>query len=316
VMVIDLLGPSLDKYFKICGKKFTVETTVNLGIEMFSRIEYVHFKGYLHRDIKPNNFLLGKFQRNNTLSTYDKNLVYIIDFGLSKTYLEEDTGLHYDYKDNRRFVGTPRYASLNTHIGVRQSRRDDIESIVYILIYFLKGELPWQGVKAKTKSEKKEKIKNKKKIVSVYEMCLGLPPQFTKLFEYVRNLKFEETPDYDYMRGILSSIKTVYNFNDDISNMEWEWDKMFLKSKQFLSKENHDEKIYNHYKKHYEKLYEGYPAPSYEEYLENLENSKINSTDKSSYQMMEVNDEKKNENFITSHLNSNGGNNLRIFLNK
>ena len=152
IMVMDLLGPSLDKFYKICNKQFTIDTTVNLGYQMINRIEHVHKMGYVHRDIKPNNFLLGKFERD-----ISDDLVYIIDFGLSKDYIDPITRKHYEFSDNKRFVGTPRYASLNTHMGYKQSRRDDIESIIYVLIYFIKGELPWQGVKAKTKSEKKEK---------------------------------------------------------------------------------------------------------------------------------------------------------------
>ena len=105
----------------------------------------MHSKNFIHRDIKPDNFLIGTHK--------NKSQVYIIDFGLSKSYIDPDTKNHYSFKEDRRFVGTPRYASLNTHLGVRQSRRDDLESIIFILVYFLKGDLPWQGVKAKTKSE-------------------------------------------------------------------------------------------------------------------------------------------------------------------
>jgi serine/threonine protein kinase len=295
VIVMDLLGPSLDKFFKICGKKFNLETTVNMGIEMMNRIEYVHSKGYLHRDIKPNNFLLGKFSRNKVC---DDNTMYIVDFGLSKSYLDEETNQHYDLKENRRFVGTPRYASLNTHVGIRQSRRDDIESIVYILIYFLKGELPWQGVKAKTKSEKKEKIKNQKKFVAIGEMCFGLPPQFNELLTYVKNLKFDEIPNYDHIRHTLQIVKNEYCFSDDYLNHEWEWNAMFFKSRQYKYK---DEKIFNHFKKYYEKLYEGYPFPPYDDFLNYLENLNF----KRSYKSVEAlasTEEKTSETFDENKL--------------
>jgi hypothetical protein len=239
---------------------------------MVRRIEYVHDKGYLHRDIKPNNFLLGKFSREMKID----DCVYIIDFGLSKSYIDPDTKNHYSFKEDRRFVGTPRYASLNTHLGVRQSRRDDLESIIFILVYFLKGDLPWQGVKAKTKSEKKRKIMRKKKSVSPEELCSSLPIEFNTLLNYIRSIKFEEKPDYEYIYNLLIFTRSKYT-NDCL---EWEWNIMFLSTKN----PSNDDKLkdyekdfnnFNKFKKHYLKLYEGYPIPSYEEFLDVLE-KKIN----------------------------------------
>jgi serine/threonine protein kinase len=318
VIVMDLLGPSLDKFFKICGKKFNLETTVLFGIEMINRIEYMHSKGYLHRDIKPNNFLLGKLSRNKIC---EDNTMYIVDFGLSKSYLEEDSGLHYDYKESRRFVGTPRYASLNTHLGIRQSRRDDIESIVYIIIYFLKGELPWQGVKAKTKSEKKEKIKQQKKSVSIIEMTQGLPVQFSELLSYVKNIGFEEVPNYDLMRNLLNTIRVENSICEDLCNHEWEWNSLFLKSKQYKLK---DEKIYNLFKKYYEKLYEGYPLPPFEEFLNYLENLQWRRNYKCSEAALASTEEKTSETceevFNNSYINKTlantpvSGNNFKILI--
>jgi serine/threonine protein kinase len=271
IMVMDLLGPSLDKFFKISGKKFNMETTCYFGKEMIKRIEHVHSKGYLHRDIKPNNFMLGKLKRNSLL---EDNTIYVIDFGLSKTYLEMD-GLHYSYKDNRRFVGTPRYASLNTHLGIRQSRRDDLESIIYILIYFLKGDLPWQGVKAKTKSEKKEKIKQLKSIIPNNDLCKDLPEEFLIMLNYVRNLKFEEAPNYNFLVETLTKLQVAKNYTSNEDSFEFEWNINFLNSKKFYLT---DDRIYSHFKNKFEKLYEGYAYMSYEEYLNLLENKKINST--------------------------------------
>jgi serine/threonine protein kinase len=263
VLVMDLLGPSLDKFFKISDKKLTLETTVNFGIEMINRIEYVHSKNYLHRDIKPNNFLLGKYDKN-----FDKidNTVYIVDFGLSKPYVDPLTNKHYEYRDNSRFVGTPRYASLNTHLGIRQSRRDDLEAIAYVLVYFLLGELPWQGIKAKTKSEKKEKIKNKKKRMSTSKLCEGLPIEFVYIVDYTKNLKFDEKPNYEYIRRLLSRVKYEFNINLNIhsTNYMWEWEHTFLESVMYYNEENFSQ--FNKIKKLYDKLYEGYPACSYEEY--------------------------------------------------
>jgi serine/threonine protein kinase len=278
VMIMNLLGPSLDKFYKVSHKQFNLDTTIYLGSEMIKRIEFVHSKNYLHRDIKPNNFLLGKFSRDMRVD----NTVYIIDFGLSKTFLDPDTGRHYSFKDDRRFVGTPRYASLNTHLGVRQSRRDDLESILFILVYFLKGDLPWQGVKAKTKSEKKRKIMKKKSAVSPSELCSEIPKEFCYILDYIRSLKFEEKPNYEFLLNLLQKIKMSYI---ETPSLEWDWNIMFLASKKLLnesssnyldqettSSESENAIVkYNKYKRYYEKLYDGYPVPTYDEYLKILE---------------------------------------------
>jgi len=264
IMVMDLLGPSLDKYYKICNKQFTIDSTVNLGYQMINRIEHVHKMGYVHRDIKPNNFLLGKFNR-----TCSDDLVYIIDFGLSKDYICPETGKHYEFSDNKRFVGTPRYASLNTHLGYKQSRRDDVESIIYVLIYFIKGELPWQGVKAKTKSEKKEKIKKKKKTTSVEKLCEGIPFEFVEMLTHVKSLEFKQTPDYDLYRKLLNQTYEKYK---QFTNFIWDWEALFLKTQEFPQ-------LLNTNRTKYEKLYEGYPITDFNNYLDSLSKRKNNNMD-------------------------------------
>lgn len=124
-----------------------------LGDQMLQRIEFVHNNSFIHRDIKPDNFLMG--------SSANQHILYIIDFGLSKRFIDPRTGEHIPYRDGKSLTGTARYASLNTHIGQEQSRRDDIESIAFVMVYFLKGKLPWQGVVAKDKDDKYKKIKEK-----------------------------------------------------------------------------------------------------------------------------------------------------------
>ena len=260
IMVMDLLGPSLDKFYKICNKQFSIDTTVNLGYQMINRIEHLHKMGYVHRDIKPNNFLLGKFNRQCS-----DDLVYIIDFGLSKNYICQETGKHYEISDNKRFVGTPRYASLNTHLGFKQSRRDDLESIIYVLIYFIKGELPWQGVKAKTKSEKKEKIKRKKKTISVEKLCEGIPLEFVELLNHIKSLEFKEQPDYDLYRKILNQTYEKYK---QYNVFMWDWEILFLKTQEFPQ-------LLNSNRSKYEKLYEGYPISEFNVYLETLSQRNI-----------------------------------------
>jgi serine/threonine protein kinase len=194
-MVMDLLGPSLEDLFQRCEKKFTLRTVVAIGLQIFTRLEYMHSKKFIHRDIKPENFLIGTHQYCSK--------VFVIDFGLSKKYIQK-TGEHIPYKDNKSLTGTPRYASINSHLGIEQGRRDDLESVTYMLIYFLKGSLPWQNLKADPNYDRYEKILEKKLSVSIENLTNGLPPQFAQLVAYTRGLHFIEEPDYEKIRGLLA----------------------------------------------------------------------------------------------------------------
>lgn len=145
VMIMDLFGQSLEDLFITNGRKFSLKTTLMLGYQMIERIEFIHGKNYIHRDVKPDNFVMGRGKKANKL--------YMIDFGLAKRFLSKD-GSHIPYRDNKNLTGTARYASLNTHLGIEQGRRDDIEGIANVLLYFVKGSLPWQNLKANGKKEK------------------------------------------------------------------------------------------------------------------------------------------------------------------
>jgi len=197
VMVMDLLGPSLEDLFNTCNRKFSLKTVLMLADQMIQRIEFVHSRHFLHRDIKPDNFLVGVSKKSNK--------VYLIDFGLAKRYIGKD-GKHIPYKENKNLTGTARYASINTHLGIEQSRRDDLEGLCYVLLYFLRGSLPWQNMKANNKKDKYERIMEKKLSTPVEYLCKGFPNEFITFLSYCRNLRFEDRPDYAYLRNLLKEL--------------------------------------------------------------------------------------------------------------
>jgi casein kinase 1 len=198
VMVIDLLGPSLEDLFSFCNRKFSLKTVLMLADQMINRIEYVHAKNFIHRDIKPDNFLIGLGKKANQ--------VHIIDFGLAKKYRDPKTQQHIPYREGKNLTGTARYASVNTHLGIEQSRRDDLEAIGYVLMYFNRGSLPWQGLKANGKKEKYEKIMEKKMSTPVEVLCKHFPSEFVTYLNYCRSLRFEDRPDYAYLRRLLKDL--------------------------------------------------------------------------------------------------------------
>lgn len=175
IMVMELLGPSLENLFKSCKNKFSIQTVVMFAIQGLERVEHCQASDFLHRDIKPDNFTIGHKK---------PNLIYLIDFGLAKRFRNPKTGQHIPWKEGKNLTGTARYASLNTHLGYEQSRRDDLEGLGYVMLYFLKGKLPWQGLPAKTKKEKYDKIKEKKKNTPNEELCYKQPKEFLKYFNY------------------------------------------------------------------------------------------------------------------------------------
>nr|XP_039270566.1 uncharacterized protein LOC120345197 [Styela clava] len=207
VLVMELLGPSLEDLFNFCSRKFSLKTVLLLADQLISRIEYIHSKNFIHRDVKPDNFLMGLGKKGN--------LVYIIDFGLAKKYRDARTHQHIPYRENKNLTGTARYASINTHLGIEQSRRDDLESLGYVLMYFNLGNLPWQGLKAATKRQKYERISEKKMSTPIEMLCKGFPSEFATYLNYCRSLRFDDKPDYSYLRQLFRNLFHRQGFSYD-----------------------------------------------------------------------------------------------------
>ena len=214
-LIQEFLGPNLSQLINYCGKKkFTLGTVCLLAMQMLNRIEYMHKRHYLHRDIKPENFCIGNEENTNTL--------YLIDYGLAKRFKDNKTNQHIPYREKRFFVGTPRYASINDHLGLELSRRDDLISIGYNLIYLVKGGLPWQGMKGKDKANK---LAQKKIQIPNDVLCNGLPNEFLHYLNYCKNLKFEERPDYKYLKGLFGGLLglVISNFNLKRNEIIFDW---------------------------------------------------------------------------------------------
>jgi serine/threonine protein kinase len=198
ILVMELLGKSLEDIFQSQQKKFTLKTVCMIGIQMLDRLEFIHSKNIIHRDIKPDNFVLGLDNKSH--------IIYILDFGLSKKFRSSRTHQHIKFSVNKKLTGTARYASINALRGCEQSRRDDLEAIGYVLMYFLRGSLPWQGLHVNKGEDRYKKILLKKKGTSAEELCKTFPNEFAEYINYTRNLEFEADPDYKFLRGLLTTV--------------------------------------------------------------------------------------------------------------
>jgi serine/threonine protein kinase len=212
IMVMDKMGPSLEDLFNFCGRQFSLKTVLMLADRLLVQLERIHSKGFLHRDLKPHNVLVGRGR--------DLYKVHLIDFGLSKYFYNSHNQTHIKYSEGKKMVGTARFASCNVHMGIEQSRRDDLESLCYMLMYFKNGHLPWQGVKGISRRDKTRKIAKIKVTTSVDVLCKNYPIEFKKYLNYCRQLRFNEKPDYKYLRRLFRDLFFRKGFAPDY-HFDW-----------------------------------------------------------------------------------------------
>jgi len=196
-LVMEVLGLSLGDRLKTCGGHLSLTTLVLVADQALRRIEYLHSKCIIHRDIKPENFLFGVRERQHHL--------YLIDLGLSRRYFEHRR--HVPLRQTPSLTGTARYASINAHRGVEQSRRDDLEAIGHMLVYLARGSVPWSGLEARSRREKYRRIKEAKEAARLEDLCEGLPAELQAYLAYCRKLLFAERPDYGMLRGLFLEVR-------------------------------------------------------------------------------------------------------------
>ena len=235
ILVMELLGKSLDKIFnELPSKKMSIRCVCNIAYQLLYIFELMHNNNIIHRDIKPANIAIGREEKSK--------YIYLLDFGLSKKYRSSKTKKHFPFTQGKKLIGNARYSSINALNGNTQSRRDDLESLGYLLLYLLLGRLPWQGYISHSKEDKYYKIKQIKNQTTPEELCEGLPPQFEEYIKYTRNLEYEQDPDYNYLRNLFLSVLKNYNWEFDYY---YDWDQVGLTNSEIKAKEKNDINIMN-----------------------------------------------------------------------
>lgn len=201
--VMDLLGKSIDYYYGKQKKGFTLSCIISIGLQLLKRLENIHDHNYIHRDLKPANIVVGR---------KDNYFIYLIDFGLSKKYRDPVTKQHTIYREGRKVIGNYKYSSLNTRMGIEQSRRDDVEAFFYLLLKLLTGKLPWEAMDSDSGNVMNISF------ISIEEICRNVPEEFLDMLKYIRSIHFEERPNYNYIKGLLNALA---NKNNTVPKLDW-----------------------------------------------------------------------------------------------
>ncbi|KAE8444245.1 hypothetical protein EG329_000745 [Mollisiaceae sp. DMI_Dod_QoI] len=213
-MVFDRLGLTLEELFNLCDRKFSLKTVLLIADQLISRLESLHAKSFIHRNLRPEYFQLSNYERGKQIS--------LTTYSLAKKYRDRRTRMHIPSRENKSFVGNRSFASINSHLGAESSRRDDMESLGYILLYFLGASLPWRGLKTagKTKNEENALVVEKKTNTPVKTLCRGFPEEFEIYLNYTQSLSFDEKPDYRYLRSLFRDLSVLEGFSYDY-NFDW-----------------------------------------------------------------------------------------------
>jgi casein kinase I family protein HRR25 len=203
-LVLNLFDESLEDMKDACGDKLSLKSVIQIALQTIERLSIIHKNGIIHRDIKPDNFVVDR----------KTNEVYLIDFGLAKRYLDEEDN-HIPSVNNKKLTGTARYASINNHKGMCPSRRDDLESLGFVLLYLLQGKLPWQGIKHSDKEIKYNMIGDEKQKNNILQQFPDVPGELITYILYCRRLEYDEDPDYDYLMNIFNNLKTLHGYEND-----------------------------------------------------------------------------------------------------
>ena len=246
ILVMKLLGKNLETFLEE-KKKFSLKTVCMIGYQFINILEYLHNKHIIHRDIKPDNFVVG-------LKNFSHN-IYLLDFGLSKKYRSSKTLKQIPFMNIDKIIGTVRYNSINANKGFEQSPKDDLESAGYVLIYLIKGKLPWQGIPANNKKEKYKKILRMKIELTAHKLCEGMPEEFVKFIDYTRNLYYYEQPNYEMLKNLFISMLNRFNY---IFDYIYDWTtpeekimrtNLSQNAKTNISSTNYEENLQNRNKK-------------------------------------------------------------------
>ena len=219
-MIMDMLGPSLNMLFKFFNRKLSLKTVLMIGDQMIARIEYLHANNFIHRNITPNNFVFG-LHKNSAAANKNQvnNTLYIIDFGHSTNYRHLDTKRHIPYREGCRFIGNQCWAGINVHLGIEQSRRDDVNAAGFVLLYLVNGGLPWLKIRAKNMTTLRNRIGEAKIQYDMLDTCKNIDKATREVFktylDYCFKLRFDEKPDYEYLRKLFRDFYFKNGFKDD-----------------------------------------------------------------------------------------------------
>jgi serine/threonine protein kinase len=203
ILVEELLGLSLYHLWDFKKKNnIKIKNVCMIALQALDRLEYIHSKNVIHRDIKPSNFLIGR---------KNKEIIYLIDFGFAQKYRSSRTGKHIKYRNRKLICGFFLFSSINANKGYEQSRKDDLESLGYMLIYLVLSYLPWQDIFFNKTIDMNAKLKlllEMKSSITTEKLCNGLPEEFSLFIKYCRNLGFEQDPNYDYLKSLFVKVLT------------------------------------------------------------------------------------------------------------